>query len=334
MNRSLVFEEYKGFAFGCGGRKSVMPDILGLGEISVETVLRVPHLPEPEERLESTSQTRFPSGNTANYLNAISRLGTTAGFVGAVGDDPEGEFLVQSLRDMNIDTKHMLVKKGKQTPVNYDVIDENRQRFLIESPLISTTKLDLRDIKAEYISKSKFLSTTAIHPQLSIRAARISKRSGATVSLDLEGQVAAMGWESLKELVRLTDLMFPLKDVAMELTQTSTVEDAADFSLRKGPSLVVITLGEKGCLVATKKSMKVVPPFKGSVADDKGTEEAFNGGFTIAHMKGLSPEGAAIFADAVAALKGRGMGGRTGMPTLNQVKEFLETSSRNNIQLL
>jgi ribokinase len=153
------------------------------------------------------------------------------------------------------------------------------------------------------------------------------------VSFDLEKQIAVRGWENLKDLVKLTDVLLPQKSGAMELTQTSSVEDAADVLLRKGPSLVVITLGEKGCLVATKKSMKVVPPFKVNIVDTTGAGDAFNGGFTIAHIKGLTPEGAAIFANAVAALKCTGLGARTCLPTLKQVREFLETQSKNSIQL-
>ena len=311
----------------------MIPQILGLGEIFIETVLRVPRLPELGERAVSTNQTKFPSGITANYVTAVSRLGTTVGFVGAVGDDPEGQYLIRSLKDKSIDTKLTLAKKGKQTPINYVVVDENDQRIVIESPHVTTTKLDARDIKAEYVSKSKLLYTTAIHPQLSLRAAKIAKGNGATVAFDLGKQVAHLDWENLKELVKLTDVLFPLKRVAMELTQTSSIEDATDFLLRKGPKLIVTALGEKGCLVATEKSKKVVPPFKVGAGDSAGVGEAFNGGFTIAHMKGLTPEGAAIFANSVAALKRTKSGEKADMPTLKQVKEFLETQNKSNAQL-
>jgi ribokinase len=236
-----------------------MPEVLGLGEIILETVLHVPYLPEPHEKVNSTYQTRFPSGVPANYVTAVSRLGKPTGFMGAVGDDPEGEYLIQSLRKENIDTKLTLAKKGRQTSVNYVIVDENGQRIIIQSPHLETTKLDMKDISAEYISKSKLLYTTAIHPKLSARAVRIAKRNGAVVLFDLERQVAARGWETFKELVKFTDVLLPQRNSALELTRASTVEDAADILLRKGPSLVVITLAEKGCLIATKKSMKVVP---------------------------------------------------------------------------
>ena len=310
-----------------------MPDIVGLGEIVVDMVLKVPHLPEPDEKVDSTYQARFPGGVTANYVTAVSRLGTTSGFIGAVGDDPEGEYLIQDLKNEKIDTKLTLMKKGKPTPVNYVVVVERGQKIIIQSPHMLTTKLDVKDIRIEHFSKSKLLHTTAIHPQLSIHAARMAKRNGAAVSFDLEKQVAIRGWEDLKEMVKLTDVLLPQKGGAMELTHSPSVEEAANTLLRKGPSLVVITLGEKGCLVATKKSMKVIPSFKVGVVDTTGAGDAFNGGFTIAYMKGLTPEGAAIFANAVAALKCTGLGARTCLPTLKQVREFLETQTKNSIQL-
>jgi ribokinase len=309
-----------------------MPDIVGLGEIAVDIVSKVPHLPEPDEKVDSTYQARFPGGVTANYVTAVSRLGTTAGFIGAVGNDADGEYLIQDLKNEKIDTKVTLVKKGKQTPVNYVIVDEKGQKIIIQSPHMLTTKLDAKDIKADYVSKSKLLHTTGIHSMLSTYAAKIAKGNGVTVSFDLERQVAVRGWEKLRELVRLTDIILPQKAGAMELTRTSRVEDAANMLLRKGPSLVVITLGERGCLVATKKSMELIPAFSVSAVDTTGAGDAFNGGFTIAHLKGLTPEGAAVFANAVAALKCTGVGARTCLPTLKQVREFLETQSKNNAQ--
>jgi 2-dehydro-3-deoxygluconokinase len=303
-----------------------MPDILGLGEIVVDMILKVPHLPEPDEKVDSIYQDSFPGGVTANYVTAVARLGTSAGFIGAVGDDPEGRFLVQDLENENVDTGMTLVKKGKKTPVNYVIVDDKGQKVIVQSPHMLTTKLVLEDVKPEPIMSSKLLHTSAIHPELSILAARVAKRSSVIVSFDLEKQVALRGWEQLKEMVELTDVLLPQKNGAMELVNASSVAEAARILLTKGPNLVVITLGKKGCLVATEKSRKLVPSFKVRAVDTTGAGDAFNGAFTVAYVKGMEPEKAALFANAAAAIKCTGIGARTCMPTRQIVKEFLESN--------
>nr|MDO8099229.1 carbohydrate kinase family protein [Candidatus Njordarchaeota archaeon] len=310
-----------------------MPGIIGLGEIVVDMVLKVPHLPEPDEKVNSTYQTRFPGGVTANYVTAVSRLATTAGFVGAIGDDPEGKYLKQDLKNEKVDTALTLVKKGKQTPVNYVIVDESGQKVIIQSPHMLTTRLNKEDIRPEYVSKSKLLHTTAIHTDLSTFAAKIAKENDVTISFDLEKQVATKGWDTLKEMVKLTDILLPQKSGAMELTKTSSPEEAAKTLLRRGPKIVVITLGDKGCLVVTEKSSKVIPCFKVCVVDTTGAGDAFNGAFTVSIMKGLDPVTAATFANVVAAIKCTGLGARTCLPTIKEVREFLDNKGIKNVQL-
>jgi ribokinase len=310
-----------------------VPEITGLGEIVVDMVLKVPHLPEPDEKVDSSQQARFPGGVTANYVTAVSRLATTAGFVGAVGDDSEGEYLKRDLMNEKVDTTLTLVKKRKQTPINYVIVDEKGQKVIIQSPHMLTTRLDKEDIKPDYISKSKLLHTTAVHTDLSIYAARIAKENGVTVSFDLEKQVASRGWNTLREMVKLTDVLLPQKSGAMELTKTSSPEEAAKTLLERGPRIVVITLSEKGCLVVTEKTSKVIPSFKVCVVDTTGAGDAFNGAFTVSIMKGIDPVSAARFANVVAAIKCTGLGARTCLPNLNAVKEFVESQGIKDIQL-
>jgi ribokinase len=310
-----------------------LPEITGLGEIVVDMVLKVPHLPEPDEKVDSSQQARFPGGVTANYVTAVSRLTTTAGFVGAVGDDSEGEYLKRDLENEKVDTTLTLVKKRKQTPINYVIVDEKGQKVIIQSPHMLTTRLDKDDIKPDYISQSKLLHTTAIHTDLSIYAAKIAKKNDVLVSFDLEKQVATRGWNTLRGMVKLTDILLPQKSGAMEITKTSSPEEAAKILLRKGPRTVVITLGEKGCLVVTEKTSKVIPCFKVCVVDTTGAGDAFNGAFTVSIIKGIDPVSAATFANAVAAIKCTGLGARTCLPNLRAVREFIEDQGIKDIQL-
>ena len=69
-------------------------DIIGLGEVVLDWVTEIPHFPQPDEKIDALSENYFPGGVTANYLVATARLGGKSGFIGAVGCDPYGDYLI------------------------------------------------------------------------------------------------------------------------------------------------------------------------------------------------------------------------------------------------
>jgi len=59
------------------------------------------------------------------------------------------------------------------------------------------------------------------------------------------------------------------------------------------------------------------------VVDTTGCGDSYHGAFLFGLLKGLDLEQAAALASAVAALNSQALGGRRGLPTLEQVTVFL-----------
>ena len=104
---------------------------------------------------------------------------------------------------------------------------------------------------------------------------------GKFVSFDLEKHVAEYGIEKIKELLKYTDLLLPNKLGIRQLTDTDDLVDAA-FKMKKyGPNTVVVTLGDKGCMIITDENTVIeVPAFKVKAIDTTGAGDAFNAAFT------------------------------------------------------
>ncbi|MBE6724210.1 MAG: fructoselysine 6-kinase [Ruminococcaceae bacterium] len=60
----------------------------------------------------------FPGGNPVNVAAYVRRLGESASYLGAVGDDPNGEILLSALRRKGVDVSHVRVVPGS-TAVSY-----------------------------------------------------------------------------------------------------------------------------------------------------------------------------------------------------------------------
>ena len=95
------------------------PQILGLGEVVKDWVSIVPWYPKPDEKIDSELEQFFGGGVTANFVVATSRLGIPSAFIGAVGDDSAGKFLIEDMKEEGVVTQYLLTKKGLQTPVNF-----------------------------------------------------------------------------------------------------------------------------------------------------------------------------------------------------------------------
>ena len=300
-------------------------DIIGLGEVVVDWVAEIPHFPRLDEKIDAISENFFPGGVTANFVVAIARLGGKSGFIGAVGADQYGDFLLDDFEKEKVDTKLTIVKKGMKTPVNFIFVAQG-EKTIIQSPHMRTTKVDESDIEESYISNAKALHTTIIHPSITNHAITIAKNNDVKVSIDLESQIAQFGWNHLEKFLLSSDILIPNKEGAKTITGCTSPEKAAEVLVKKGIPIIIITLGSKGALIATSEFKKVIPAFEvENIIDTTGAGDAFNGAFSFAYwIKKWDLEKSCRFANGAAALKIQKLGARTGMPDQATLIEFLK----------
>jgi ribokinase len=299
-------------------------DIIGLGEVVVDWVSRIPYFPKPDEKIDALSEDYFSGGVTANYLVAVSRLGIKTGFIGAVGDDYYGKFLIDDFNKENVDTSFTLKKSGFKTPVNFIFIC-NGEKTIIQSPHMQFTKLSISDLPESYITKSKLLHTTIIHPKITELAIGIAKEHDIKISIDLESQIAQRGWKNLKNILLNADILIPNKEGAKKITNCETPEESANELIGRGIPIVIITLGRNGALLTTQKTQKIIPTFDiKKVVDTTGAGDTFNGAFSVAYwIRKWDLEKSIKYANAAASLKIQKLGARTGMPTEKELERFL-----------
>jgi ribokinase len=300
-------------------------DIIGLGEVVIDWVAEIPDFPKPDQKIDAISENCFSGGVTGNFLVAVARLGASCGFMGAVGNDAYGDFLVKDFIKENIDTSYTIKKDDKQTPVNFIFI-VNGEKSIIQSPHMQTTKLELNDINEDYISKSKVLHTTLIHPTISKYAIKIAKENNVKVSIDLESQIANRGWNNLKDMLLMADILIPNKEGAKMLMNTNNPENAAKKIVKKGIPIVIITLGSEGVLITTSSFQERIPAYPiENIIDTTGAGDAFNGAFSVAYwILGWNIVKSCKYACGAAALKIQKLGARTGLPNKKQLFEFLK----------
>ncbi|MHA1297807.1 MAG: carbohydrate kinase family protein [Candidatus Helarchaeota archaeon] len=303
------------------------PIILGLGAVCRDWVSIVDHFPKPDEKVDSLHEEYFPGGVTANYITATQRLGVYSAFIGAVGFDSIGDWLIKDMKNEGQCIDYVIKKHNMVTATNFIIVEKNTgEKMIILSPYFNTTKLSPQDLKEEWFKGAKLLHTTAVHEDLTLSALEYVKKYKLTLTLDLESQIVNRGIK--KEILENVDILMPNKLGSMTYTKTKDPIDAAKKFNEMGIELVVVTLGEKGAVGVSFDGIVEVPAFKlDKVVDVTGAGDTFCGAFDVAYcIKKWDLRKSLIFANAAAALKCKKLGARTGMPTMEEVVEFLHNN--------
>ena len=299
-------------------------DIIGLGEVCIDWIAFLDHLPEPDEKIFA-KYVKSPGGVTANFVTAAARLGCKTGFIAGVGDDDHGRFLIDILKANGVDSSHVKVHKDRNTAFNILLVGRKGEKVALQDPNLRDNVPEPEELDGQYLSRARCLHTSAIKFATAEKAVELAKRRGMIVSFDLEKHVAAYGVRKLRKILKNTDILLPNKLGARELTKEDDLATAAKKLLSYGPDVVVVTLGERGCMVVTAQEKFEVPAIRVKAVDTTGAGDAFAAGFVYSSiLKGWDLKKSVVFANAVAAIKCLHRGAQGGLPTVDEVKEFLK----------
>jgi len=311
-------------------------DVVGIGSCTVDYFAIVPRLLGPEEKINAERMEIHAGGVTANNLTQVARLGASTGWLGLIGDDENGRSIQKAFSDDGMDLSGIEIVKGEHSSLTWIPVDSAGERCIYMFPNI-TGKISVYQVDNRFgphIRKAKHFHTEA--SQLPIapvkEAMRIAKEANVRVLFDLDVSPSFFAQSNLgtqEELcgsLKLVDVLKPCKAAARELTGETDYERIADKLLNLGPTLIAITMGADGCLIASRKQKVRVPAFRPDVVDTTGAGDAFMGGLSYALLQGWDQQHVGIFANACAALCCTRVGARA-MSKREDVLAFIKAKS-------
>jgi len=305
-----------------------MPELVSMGECMVE-------LFAPQPLADAPSFTKSFGGDTLNLLVMASRLGTAAGYVTYVGDDPFGKYLVTSWRREGVDTSEARTIPGFTGLYVMAQQLEGEREIVYYRTGSAASKLNADRLPLDYLRSARVLHlsgiTQAISPSArcaTLEAARIAREAGLRVSFDINYRprlwAARHALEAMDEIIPYVDVLFPSmpEDTRLFLGMDSPEAVAAHFRER-GVAIVALKAGDRGAYVAWEGGAQWVPAYRTKVVDATGAGDAFGGAFLHALLHDLDPPDAALVATVAAGLKVERPGAVAGLPTRREVAEAL-----------
>src|SRR5271154_647032 len=91
-------------------RANTLPrvDVVGVGINATDTIIRLPHFPALDSKVELLSSDVRPGGQVASAIVACNRWGLSARYVGKIGDDGAGRFQAQEMEREGVEA-HWIV---------------------------------------------------------------------------------------------------------------------------------------------------------------------------------------------------------------------------------
>ena len=292
-------------------------------------------------------------GSSGIMACGAARLGLRVAFVGVVGDDAAGRFMLDELTARGVDVSGCVVAPGRATGLTVHVVrpGAERDRAMLTAPgcVAELTAAMVRSAPARgvrHIHVGSFYLLPRLAPDLAALFGE-ARKAGCTTSLDTQGDWEGRWRGGLGDALRVTDLYFPNRDEALAVAASlggrgpaagSGRNDAAgddrndvvgDGDLERllktlaalGP-LPVVKCGAQGAVTLERGTVvhaaaPAAPPAALPI-DTIGAGDSFDAGFVYGHLQGWPVGRSLALATACGTLSTRAAGGVAAQPGLEE----------------
>jgi len=304
--------------------------VVVVGSANFDLVVKAERLPREGETMLVSNLQFFPGGKGANQAVAMARMGAKTSFLGSVGSDVVGDFLLQGLKANGIDTTWVRRDPVRATGCAFIMLFPNRNNCITVDPAanFNLTPADIERAK-DVIERADALSTVLEIPLEVVEAAlRLARKAGKFTVLD-----AGPPRHCPLEILKLADVVSPNEtELAFlsgeEVCGRVSARGAAEKLLSLGVQTVVLKLGSDGSMLVTAKKSKHFPPCKVDPVDPTAAGDAFTAALTVELAAGRDLEHAIRFANCAGALATTKLGAQPSLPTRLSVEALAAQATK------
>ncbi|MBP1156401.1 MULTISPECIES: carbohydrate kinase [unclassified Paenibacillus] len=283
-------------------------------------------------------------GAPANVSAAIAKLGGTASFVGKVGNDPFGGFLIDVLDQAGVDTQRVSKDDAVRTTMAFVSLQANGERDFVFYRG-ADERLTMADVDLEYISHARvmhFGSATALlgGEALETYFSLIDLAKAKNMFISFDPNFRTNLWQGREDefierarrgigqadFVKVSD-----EELRLITTQEDMLEGVRDLH-HLGARVIAVTLGKEGTLISSNGQHAVIPSVPIKSVDSTGAGDSFVGATLFQLAQAKEPAGLCddfdelkriiAFSNKVGAIVCTKVGAIAALPSLEEVERF------------
>jgi ribokinase len=279
--------------------------VLVVGSANVDVSLVCERLPVPGETVTGTGSVISVGGKGANQAIAAARCGAPSALAAHIGEDAFGQMVTAALDAAGVDRSRVRAVPGASTGLASILVDAHAQNCICVVPGANATldRAAVDGLQAQIQSAAVVVLQGEIPVESVYRTIELAAAAGVAVLLN---PAPYRPLDPARLVGRVTWLVpNETEAAAMCGCAIDTPDRAAEAAARlraQGFANVVITLGERGCVVATAAGTREVPAHRVDAIDTTGAGDAFVGCLAAALADGLDTDVAIRRAITYAAL--------------------------------
>jgi ribokinase len=276
--------------------------VVGSANVDLTTFNDV--FPRPGETIFGKKFDLGFGGKGANQAVAARLCGANVAMIAKVGSDLFGPATIKNFQSQGIDASHVRIAEGVSSGVAPIFVEPNGQnRIIVVKGANDTLSPEDVDDAAPLLRKA---DTIVMQFEIPLRTVYHTVRFAESEGIRCIVNPAPAQPVDFKQLAG-ADYFIPNETEAELITgmPVHSLEDAtkcANFLLRQGMKRVVLTLGERGALLAGPEGTELIPAFKVDALDTTGAGDAFIGSFAVFLGEGMPEKEALTRANLYAAL--------------------------------
>ena len=288
-----------------------MTRVFVLGNASIDLTLRVPRLPAPGETLIAAGVARAPGGKGLNQAVMAARAGAMVHFCAPLGIEPEAALVRHALATERM-AAIRLPNVGAPTDLSTLLVADDAENCIISAGNCSAALAPaaIEVFVSEVGAGDLLLMQGNLSQATTLHAAMLARARGASIVLN----AAPLRWD-YAPLLPLCDLVVANRGESATLTGYDDPELAA--SVLRGTGSAIVTLGARGCVVATPEEVCHHPAVRSRAVDTTGAGDVFCGVLVAAIAAGRTE--AVRIAQRAAALSVARPGCFTAFPTAEEL---------------
>ncbi|MHC1772057.1 MAG: carbohydrate kinase family protein [Flexilinea sp.] len=286
-------------------------------------------------------QIRMNTGGDAfNTTINLAKLGMNndVKFVGLVGEDNYGDFILKIVREKGLNISGIGVSGEANTSISFILIESSGERHFIYNSGVSRV-IDDEYVISQIDEDTEFLhiGSLMIHPNLEYehleRLFKYARERGISTSFDVTDDPKGEWFERIRAGLPYTDTFFASYYEAVALSGGLKDPEAISEYFRKyGIKNFVLKLGKKGCYATDYNSVYRVETYEECpVIDTTGAGDAFVSGYLFGLMRGFSMQECCVLGNASGSMSVGAIGATAATGTLEQIKQFLREHGTKSI---
>lgn len=293
--------------------------ILVAGSLNRDIFSYVSSFVRPSETRRVSAMEIADGGKGLNQAVACARLGVDVVFLGCVGEDDAGHALLETLNRESVCIDYLKTDDEMSTGTALiEVESSGRNRILVyqgaNSRCTGAYIVENRNCfrQAEVVLVQQEIPQDAVKETL-----RLAKEAGAVTVLNPAPAVYTLDECTAKRIDYLTPNETELSRM---VPQFDSMEEKAAVLLELGVGCVIVTLGEKGCMVYDRTQAVHIPAYPVKAVDTTGAGDCFNGALAVRLAEKEDVLSTCRYACLAASLSVSKKGASGSMPTVEQVQ--------------